>query len=99
MRLREHAETHKLRACHQDIYTDKAKFQQHMREWHSAKHSDGTNWHIMRFIEKGAEGHTVCTWLELRDCSLCDTKPSKAHGVCSVATAIDHAESENESQG
>jgi hypothetical protein len=87
--LREHADSHQLRACDQEIFIDKTKFHQHMRTWHGALRSDGTNWHIVRFLESADEGHIVRTWLELQDCPLCDTKPSKAHGVCSVATPMD----------
>jgi hypothetical protein len=88
LNLRGHAKSHNLRDCKQDIYTDMAEFQQHMRVWHGAIHSDGTNWHIMRFIESAGEDYMVRTWMELQDCRLCDTKPSRAHGVCSVATPM-----------
>ena len=63
-----------------------------MRVWHGATHADGTNWHIMRFIEKEGEDYMVRTWMELQDCLLCDTKPSEAHGVCTVVTPMHPAD-------
>lgn len=82
-RLEQHADSHRLWACSQDVFTNEDEFRHHMETLHQAEHSDTTVWRSLRFVEKMKDKYVARTWLEPPRNLLCETEFTGYHCVLS----------------
>jgi len=71
--LEEHADTHQLRACTQDIFRNGAEFRQHMITHHGATKFQFTPWQQIHQIETSGKLYAIHTIRSQTRSLLCGT--------------------------